>query len=299
MRYTIAALYRFVPLRDLPALRQRLLGQFSVLNLCGTLLLAPEGLNGTLAGAEADIESMLRILNDKAGLPREDVKFSHADEKPFQRLKIRLKKEIITFKQPSADPNRHVGAYVAAKDWNNLLDDPEVTVLDTRNTYETMIGTFEGAEVPPIDSFTKFADYVRSKLDPKKQKKIAMFCTGGIRCEKASAFMLAEGFSEVYHLKGGILKYLEEVAPEESKWNGECYVFDRRVAVGHGLLTGNYSMCFNCGAPLNKQDKAHPNYEEGVSCAHCHAATGEDDKARFRTRQRQMTAQLNEQPVER
>jgi len=289
MHYTIAALYRFVSLQDIPSLRVELLARFQALGLCGSLLLAPEGVNGTLAGDEASIDAMLDILKQITGLPREDVKFSSSEEKPFNRLKIRLKREIVTFKQPEADPTKRVGTYVQAEDWNALTDDPEVVVLDTRNSYETMIGTFAGAEVPPIDSFTEFATYVRAKLDPKRHKKIAMYCTGGIRCEKASSFMLAEGFEEVYHLKGGILKYLEEVPEAASKWNGECYVFDRRMAVGHGLTTGRYSMCFNCGNPLNEQDREHPFYEDGVSCASCHATTSAEDKARFRTRHRQMT----------
>lgn len=288
MRYTIAALYRFVSLPDIASLRQELLRAFAPLNLCGTLLIAPEGINGTLAGGEADVEAMLALLNRYTGLPREEVKFSHAEEKPFNRLKLRLKREIITFKQPAADPAKLAGTHVAPQDWNALLADPETVLLDTRNKYETMIGTFAGAHDPQIDSFTEFADYVRAKLDPQKHKKIAMFCTGGIRCEKASAFMRAEGFSEVYHLKGGILKYLEEVAPEESRWQGECYVFDRRIAVGHGLATGHFSMCFTCGYPLAAEDRAHALYEEGVSCAHCHAGTTAEDKARYRMRQRQM-----------
>ncbi len=298
MNYTIAALYRFVALLDVSALRADLLQKFSDLNICGSLLIAPEGINGTLAGSESDINAMLDILQEVAGLSRDEVKFSYADLKPFKKLKIRLKKEIVTFKQASADPTQQVGTYVAASDWNQLIADPEVVVLDTRNVYETKIGTFAGAEVPPIETFTEFADYVRSKLDPKQHKKIAMFCTGGIRCEKASAFMLAEGFPEVYHLKGGILKYLEDVAPEQSQWNGECYVFDRRVAVGHGLTTGRYSMCHNCGNPLSDADKAHPHFEHGVSCAECFATTSEDDKTRFRMRQAQLdaTRATNPQP---
>jgi UPF0176 protein len=290
MLYTIAALYRFTPLQDLPGLRQELLTLFVPLNLCGTLLLAPEGINGTLAGAAADINVMLDILAQKVQLPREDVKFSYADAKPFNRLRLRLKREIITFKQPEADPNIRVGKYVAAQDWNALLDNPEVVVLDTRNKYETMVGTFSGAVDPQLDSFTEFADFVRTKLDPAQHKKIAMFCTGGIRCEKASAFMLAEGFAEVYHLKGGILKYLETVAPETSKWDGACYVFDRRVAVGHGLTPQRYAVCFCCGYPLAEADLHHPHYEDGVSCGHCHQDTSADDKARYRMRHQQLTA---------
>jgi UPF0176 protein len=294
MIHTIAALYRFVPLQDLPVLRAELLDAFTTLNLCGTLLLAPEGINGTLAGSAESIDGMLAILKDRAGLPREDVKFSTAADKPFLRLKIRLKRELITFKQPAADPTKIVGTYVTAEDWNRLTDDPEVTVIDTRNSYETMIGTFKDAKIPAIDTFTEFAAYVRENFDPKQHKKIAMFCTGGIRCEKASAFMLAEGFSEVYHLKGGILKYLEDVPAKDSKWNGECYVFDRRMAVGHGLTTGRYSMCFNCGYPLNDVDRQHVQYEDGVSCAHCHDTTNDDDKARFRMRHQQMTGHNSE-----
>jgi len=288
MPYTIAALYRFTPLQNLPALRQTLLEEFTRLDLCGSLLIAHEGINGTLAGSAAGIEGLLKLLNHHAGLQPEEAKFSYADEKPFNRLKVRVKREIVTLKQPAADPNIRVGTYVAPKDWNALIEDPEVIVLDTRNKYETMIGIFEGAKDPQIDKFTEFADYVRTELDPKQHKKIAMFCTGGIRCEKASAFMLAEGFEEVFHLKGGILKYLEEIPPEQSKWNGECYVFDRRVAVGHGLTTGRFSMCFTCGFPLNDEDKAHTLYEEGVSCAHCHASTDADDKNRFRMRHQQL-----------
>jgi UPF0176 protein len=288
MVYTIAAFYRFTPLPDIPALREQLRAAFAPLNLCGTLLLAPEGINGTLAGSTASIDAMLELLQGHAGLPREDVKFSKAAEKPFNRLKIRLKKEIITFNQPAADPSVLAGTYVDADGWNALLDDPDVVVLDTRNTYETMIGTFANAQVPPIDNFTAFADYVRGELSPTRHKKIAMYCTGGIRCEKASAFMRSEGYGEVYHLKGGILKYLETVAPTDSKWNGECYVFDRRVSVGHGLTPGSHSMCFSCGFPLNDSDKVHPLYEDGVSCAHCHTATDAKDKTRYRMRQRQI-----------
>ena len=290
MRYTIAALYRFVALQDLPSLRRELLERFAALDLCGSLLLAPEGINGTLAGSRAAIDEMLTILGQRAGLGRDEVKFSHAEKKPFDRLKVRLKREIVTFKQPSADPSARVGTYVAPKEWNKVLDDPDVVLLDTRNKYETQIGTFAGALDPDIETFTQFADYVRRTLDPAIDKKIAMFCTGGIRCEKASAFMLAEGFAQVYHLKGGILQYLEDVAPEDSKWRGECYVFDRRVAVGHGLTTGRFSMCFSCGYPLSQEDVEHPHYEEGVSCHHCHDLSRAEDKARFRMRHNQIVA---------
>jgi UPF0176 protein len=288
MSYQIAALYHFVPVADTAALRDALRVAFAPLDLCGTLLIAPEGINGTLAGQGDAVDQMLAVLVHHTGLPLDTVKFSAAPDKPFNKLKLRLKRELITFKQPQADPNTLAGTYVTAQNWNALIADPDVTVLDTRNDYETAIGTFADAVDPHIARFTDFADYVRRELDPARHKKIAMFCTGGIRCEKASAFMRAEGFEEVYHLKGGILKYLEEIPAEQSLWNGECYVFDKRVAVGHGLTTGNYSMCFCCGFPLTAEDKTHAQYEDGVSCAHCFTQSTEADKLRFRTRHLQM-----------
>ncbi len=288
--YTIAALYRFTPIADAPALRATLKDSFTLLGICGSLLIAPEGINGTLAGSAEAIDSMLALLCETTGLSRSEVKFSTSPFKPFDRLKVRLKKEIITFNQPDADPNQRVGTYVEAKDWNALISNPDVTVLDTRNTYETMVGTFEGAIDPKIEQFTDFAEFVAKTLDPNKHSKIAMYCTGGIRCEKASAYMLAQGFAEVYHLKGGILKYLEEVPQGQSKWNGECYVFDRRMAVGHGLSTGQHAMCFSCGYALNEADQHHALYEAGVSCHHCHATTSDADKTRFRMRHTQMTS---------
>lgn len=289
MSYTVAALYRFTPIADVDALRAELKPAFEVLGICGSLLIAPEGINGTLAGPTvAAVDEMLALLQQKCGLPRDVVKFSAAPEKPFLRLKIRKKREIITFNQPAADPNVHVGEYVKPAAWNDLLRNPNLLLLDTRNTYETRLGVFEGAVVPPIDQFTDFATFVREKLAPHKDNPVAMYCTGGIRCEKASAFMLAEGFSKVYHLEGGILKYLEEVPQADSKWQGDCYVFDRRMAVGHGLATGQHFMCFSCGAALTEADKQHALFEEGVACEHCHHTTSDADKARFRMRHRQM-----------
>ena len=290
MIYTIAALYRFTTITDKVALKAVLKDAFLRLELCGTLLIADEGINGTLAGSAQAIDQMLDLLFQHTGLLRDEVKFSTANEKPFQRLKIRLKRELITFKQSDIDIAEWRGTYVEPKDWNNLISQPDVVVLDTRNIYETVIGTFEGAADPQIENFSDFAGYVRNQLDTQKHKKIAMYCTGGIRCEKASAFMRSEGFDEVYHLKGGILKYLEEVPPEQSKWNGECYVFDRRVAVGHGLTTGRYSMCFCCGYPLSFEDRKHLHFEDGVSCAYCFSWSTAADRERFRTRHRQMMA---------
>jgi UPF0176 protein len=237
--FKIAALYRFVALPDPAArrpdpatLRDELCAAFCEDDLCGTLLIAPEGVNGTLAGSPQTIDRLLDLLVARVGLDRAEVKFSHAEQRPFGRLKFRVKSEIIAFRKAAVDPTR-AGQYVAPQDWNQLLADPEVLLLDTRNQYETEVGTFTGAVDPHIETFSDFVTYVRDHLDPAKHRKVAMFCTGGIRCEKASAFLLQEGFPEVYHLKGGILKYLEEVPPQESKWDGTCFVFDRRRAVGH------------------------------------------------------------------
>ena len=257
MTYTVAALYRFVPISDVERLAADLKAAFSNLGIYGTLLIAPEGINGTLAATEqSSIDTMIQMLADVCGLGHAefllDVKFSKANHNPFQKLKILKKREIITFKQPSADPNVQVGHYVAAKDWNDLVTSEDVLVLDTRNTYETGIGTFEGAVVPPIERFTEFAEFVRTELATQKHKKVAMFCTGGIRCEKASSFMLSEGFSEVYHLQGGILKYLEEIPEENSLWQGDCFVFDQRIGLGHGLKVGSYTRSPKTGEPVEK-----------------------------------------------
>lgn len=287
MPYTIAAFYRFTPIGDAEALRLELKQKLTLLDLCGTLLVAPEGINGTLAGTESAIEAMLEMLRGATGLPREEVKFSEAAEKPFNRLKIRLKREIITFHQPDADPSVQVGTRVAAKDWNALIVDPDVLLLDTRNRYETRLGSFEEAVDPGIEQFSDFAEFVRQNLDATRHQKVAMFCTGGIRCEKASSFMLQEGFSEVYHLKGGILKYLEEIPAPDSRWRGDCYVFDHRMAVGQGLSTGRYEMCFSCGEALTAADRSEPQFEEGVSCPLCYERTSQADKARFRMRHSQ------------
>lgn len=287
MPYTIAAFYRFTPIGDAEALRLELKQKLTLLDLCGTLLVAPEGINGTLAGTEGAIDAMLEMLRGATGLPREEVKFSEAAEKPFNRLKIRLKREIITFHQPDANPSVQVGTRVAAKDWNALIVDPDVLLLDTRNRYETRLGSFEEAVDPGIEQFSDFADFVRQNLDATRHQKVAMFCTGGIRCEKASSFMLQEGFSEVYHLKGGILKYLEEISAPDSRWRGDCYVFDHRMAVGQGLSTGRYEMCFSCGEALTAADRSEPQFEEGVSCPLCYERTSQADKARFRMRHSQ------------
>jgi UPF0176 protein len=235
--YTVAAYYRFFALADPAALRDQLLARFTGTDLLGTTLIAPEGINGTMAGSAETIDELLQFLAEHAGLDRAEVKFSATEVQPFRRLKFKHKREIITFRNATVDPARP-GQYVAPSEWNALLADPEVLLLDTRNTYETELGTFEGAVAPPLDTFSDFATYVREQLDPAKHRKVAMFCTGGIRCEKASAFMLQQGFAEVYHLKGGILKYLEEVPADASQWTGSCYIFDERVSVDHEDFSG-------------------------------------------------------------
>lgn len=231
MTYTIAAFYRFVTLSDPAALREEFCAAFREDELCGTMLIASEGVNGTLAASAEMIDRLIEMLVAKVGLDRGEVKFSFAEERPFGRLKFKVKDEILAFRRAVVDPTQ-AGRYVAPLEWNALIANPDVLLLDTRNGYETEIGTFAGAVDPEIETFSEFATYVREKLDPAKHRKVAMFCTGGIRCEKASAFMLQEGFGEVYHLQGGILKYLEEVPKEESTWKGECFVFDRRRSVG-------------------------------------------------------------------
>ncbi len=229
---TVAAFYRFFALAHPAALRDELRSTFADTDLRGTTLLAPEGINGTMAGSAETIEALLTFLAARTGLNRSEVKFSTAEAPPFRRLKFKLKREIITFRNAAVDPTQP-GQYIDPAEWNALLADPEVLLLDTRNTYETAIGTFAGATTPPLDTFSDFSDYVQKNLDPAKHRKVAMFCTGGIRCEKASAYMLQQGFPEVFHLKGGILKYLELVPAEASQWQGACYIFDERVSVDH------------------------------------------------------------------
>ena len=230
--YTVAAFYRFFVLPDPAGLVEELRRNFGETELLGTTLVAPEGINGTMAGSAADVDRFLAFLTERTGLNREEVKFSAAEIQPFRRLKFKHKREIITFRNTAVDPSQP-GQYVAPADWNALLADPEVLLLDTRNSYESELGTFAGATTPPLENFSAFVNWVSENLDPLRHRKVAMFCTGGIRCEKASAYMLQQGFPEVFHLKGGILKYLEEVPTEQSRWRGECYIFDERVSVNH------------------------------------------------------------------
>jgi len=257
----------------------------------GTLLLAREGINGTIAGSDAAIDDVLAHIRGLPGCDTIEVKESRATDKPFHRMKVRLKKEIVTMGQPDLDPLAGVGTYVAPQDWNALISDPNTILIDTRNDYEVAIGTFAGAEDPKTQSFREFPEWFRARraeLEAAgKTPRIAMFCTGGIRCEKSTAFAKAEGVDEVYHLKGGILNYLEQVPEEESLWQGECFVFDERVSVGHGLAVGNHELCRACRMPLTEVDRASPEFERGVSCPHCHSARTDEQRARYAERQRQ------------
>ncbi|MET0547414.1 MAG: rhodanese-related sulfurtransferase [Caulobacterales bacterium] len=284
----VAALYKFVRLPDFAEMRAPLREAMQAHGVKGTILLAQEGINGTIAGSRDGIDAMLAALKADPRLANLEHKESYCEKQPFLRAKVRLKKEIVTFGVPAADPNARVGRYVEAKDWNALIADPEVLLIDTRNDYEVAIGTFEGAIDPKTASFGEFPDFVRANFDPAKHKKIAMFCTGGIRCEKASSYMLSEGFENVFHLKGGILKYLEQQPAEESKWRGECFVFDHRVAVGHGLAPSKLEECYGCRRPLEPGDKDSPMYEAGVTCPACFETKSETYKASARERHKQM-----------
>ena len=284
----VAALYKFVTLDDFHELREPLLDACREAGTSGTLLLAREGINGTIAGSRAGIDRVLSYLRSDPRLADLEHKESVDEDMPFYRMKVKLKKEIVTMGVPDIDPNEAVGTYVSPGDWNELLSDPEVLLIDTRNDYEYGIGSFRGAIDPRTTTFREFPEFVRTHLDPRKQKKVAMFCTGGIRCEKASAFMLKEGFEEVYHLQGGILKYLEEVPEQESIWEGECFVFDNRVAVNHRLEKGRYDQCYGCRHPITEEDKLSDKYQKGVCCPRCFDQLTPDQMARFRERQKQV-----------
>lgn len=284
----VAALYQFVTLNDFVALREPLLDACRANNIFGTLLLANEGINGTIAGDRLGIDAVLAHLRSDPRLTNLNSKESYHEDAPFLRMKVKLKNEIVTMGVSGIDPNQCVGTYATPEEWNALVDDPEVVVIDTRNGYEVDIGTFKGAVDPGTISFREFPQWVRENLDPTKHRKVAMFCTGGIRCEKASAFMLKEGFESVHHLKGGVLKYLEEMPEERSLWEGECFVFDSRVAVNHALEKGSYDQCYACRHPITEADKESVNYEKGISCPRCFDTLTPDQHARFAERQRQI-----------
>ncbi|MFW5440538.1 MAG: rhodanese-related sulfurtransferase [Methylophilaceae bacterium] len=290
-KYLTVALYKFVHLPDYKSLQVPLLEYCIKHSIKGTILLAEEGVNGTIAGLSEGIHHVLNYLRTDALFQDRfsDLvhKESFADKHPFYRMKVKLKKEIVTLGVPGVSPTNKVGAYVKPEDWNDLISDPDVILIDTRNGYEVDIGTFKNATDPKTSTFREFPSYIE-KLNPEKGKKIAMFCTGGIRCEKASSYMLSEGFEEIYHLQGGILKYLETVPEEESLWEGECFVFDQRVAVTHGLEVGEFDQCYACRHPLSPAEMKDEKYTAGISCHYCYDSLTEEKRASLTERQKQV-----------
>lgn len=298
-RIVVAALYKFAPLNDYRELKTPLL-QFCLKHgIKGTLLLAAEGINGTVSGTRGAIDSLLSYLKSDPRLADLEHKESYCAEQPFYRTRVKLKKEIVTLGVPGVDPNKDVGQYVEAKAWNELLADPDVILVDTRNDYEVGIGTFKNAINPNTRTFREFPEFVKQNLQDAKDKKVAMFCTGGIRCEKSTSFLIQQGFKNVFHLKGGILKYLEEVPAEESLWEGECFVFDNRVSVNNELTPGEFDQCHGCRNPLSLEDRQSPKYSAGIHCPHCYDKLTPDQITRFseRHKQVQLAKQRNQQHI--
>jgi UPF0176 protein len=283
----VCALYRFVRLDDYRRLQAPLQQLLQDQAIAGSLLLAPEGINGTVAGTRAAIDTLLAWLRNDARFAALECKESCTDHLPFRRARVKLKQEIVTMGVPGIDPNRSAGTYVDPSDWNELIQAPDVLLIDTRNDYEVRVGSFRNAVNPRTRSFREFPRYVRDHLDPARQRKVAMYCTGGIRCEKSTALLRELGFEQVFHLRGGILRYLEQVPSQQSLWEGECFVFDERVTVDHRLQPGSYRLCHACRMPLGPADLASPLYEAGVRCPHCHATLPDARRARFRERMRQ------------
>jgi len=288
----VAAFYGFTAMADLAALQQKLRELAEAGGVRGTILLAEEGVNGTISGADAGVQAVLAQLRSLPGLGALEAKFSRSEQQTFHRLKVRIKREIVTMGCPTVKPAEQVGTYVPPQQWDALIRDPSTLVVDTRNRYEVAVGSFEGAIDPGTESFREFPAWVERELRPlveqRRPKAIAMFCTGGIRCEKSTAYLLQQGFENVHHLQGGILRYLEEMPEQESSWRGECYVFDQRVSVNHQLQPGSYRLCHACGLPVSPSDCEQPSYREGVSCPHCIDRFSDADRARFAERQKQM-----------
>ncbi|WP_085298653.1 oxygen-dependent tRNA uridine(34) hydroxylase TrhO [Cognaticolwellia mytili] len=285
---TVCALYKFVRLENFEDVKPPLLEVMEENDVKGTLLLALEGINGTIAGSKSGIDAVLNFINSDERLAGVSFKCSYHQANPFQRTKVKLKKEIVTMGIEGIDPTLTVGTYVKPKDWNALISDPEVLLIDTRNDYEVEIGTFKNAVNPNTETFREFPEYVAKNLDKTKHKKVAMFCTGGIRCEKSTAYLKEQGFEDVYHLEGGVLKYLEEVPEQETMWQGECFVFDGRVAVNHNLERGQYDQCFACRYPITEAEKNSEHYIQGVSCPRCHDKYTDEQKSSFREREKQI-----------
>jgi UPF0176 protein len=287
-QYVTCAMYKFVALPHFESLRQPLLDVMNDNQIFGTLLLAAEGINGTVSSTREGIDKLLAWLDKQPGLENIDSKESYDSKIPFYRTKVKLKKEIVTMGVEGIDPKETVGTYVQPEDWNALISDPDVVLVDTRNDYEVKIGTFKNAIDPKTTTFREFPKWSKENLDPNTNKKVAMFCTGGIRCEKSTAFLKEQGFDEVYHLQGGILKYLEKVPEKDSLWQGECFVFDNRVTVDHNLEAGSYDQCHACRMPITEQEKTLDTYIEGISCLHCHDQVTEEQKQRYAQRQKQV-----------
>jgi UPF0176 protein len=286
--FTVAALYHFARIAEPAALKDPLAAACRAGGVMGSLLLAREGINGTIAGPRAGVEAVLAHIRALPGFGALEWKESTASAMPFKRIKVRLKREIVTMGMPDVDPTHAVGRYVEPSDWNDLLAQPDVALIDTRNAYETAIGSFEGAVDPGTDAFGQFPQWWQDNAHRFHNKKIAMFCTGGIRCEKATSYLVSQGVDEVFHLKGGILSYLEKVPAQESLWHGQCFVFDERVSVGHGLVEGPHVLCRACGHPLDEAAQKHADFEKGVQCQLCRDQYTDADRARFRERQKQM-----------
>ena len=286
--FVTCAMYKFVALPHFESLRQPLLDTMNDNQVFGTLLLASEGINGTVSSTREGIDNLLAWLDKQPGLENIDSKESYDSKIPFYRTKVKLKKEIVTMGVEGIDPKETAGTYVQPEDWNTLIADPDVVVVDTRNDYEVKIGTFKNAIDPKTTTFREFPEWSKENLDPNTDKKVAMFCTGGIRCEKSTAFLKEQGFDEVYHLQGGILKYLEKVPEKDSLWQGECFVFDNRVTVDHNLNAGSYDQCHACRMPITEQEKTLDSYIEGISCLHCHNKVSEEQLKRFAQRQKQV-----------
>jgi len=285
---TICALYKFTRLDDFEEIQGPLKIFLESLNIRGTLLLAKEGVNGTISGDNDSIMKSLDYLQKDERLVGLEYKFSYSEKPPFKRLKVKLKKEIVTLGVSDIDPIFSSGTYVKPADWNELINDPDVVLIDTRNNYEFEIGSFKGSINPNTETFREFPAYTKNNLEKYRDKKIAMFCTGGIRCEKSTAYLKSKGFENVFHLQGGILKYLEEVKEDESLWEGECFVFDDRVAVKHNLELGKYDQCHACRFPITDEDKEHPHYEKGASCPRCYGTKNSSQVSRYREREKQV-----------
>ena len=285
---TVCALYKFARLDDFEKIQEPLKRFMQSLDIKGTVLLAREGINGTISGEKESINKVLDYLRLDQRLNNLEHKYSYSKKIPFKRLKVKLKKEIVTLGVSNIDPLYSSGTYVKPSDWNELINDPEVVLIDTRNNYEYEIGTFKGAINPNTETFREFPSYSKTNLEKYRNKKIAMFCTGGIRCEKSTAYLKSEGFKNVYHLQGGILKYLEEVQEDKSLWEGECFVFDDRVAVKHNLELGKYDQCHACRFPITVEDKSHPHFEKGSSCPRCYGSKNASQISRYREREKQV-----------